>query len=625
MLDYILYAEFDINEGSIIKLEYPQKTGVSELVLASYMIPEGAHNIMNDCFCFIVNRKENYEEIIIENIKRQMDKLNLNLIKYLDLTNSVEYRKNIEGKSFKLKEIYNYNSFSVKWESLNLAQTFSKDNNTYLKISPDPKENFYNIIVYDKNTNEVFFSIPIHNDIQFKKLNSNFASIYTFNSQAIGFDLESEAEMNLLEKLFDSNNIEVLTDRGLDKNSMSVFADSEGLINSENEVYFICYSETKLDKSTKRGAILKSVAFGSSKLINLNIFRPVLTSLLEEIFKIHSFNVKEEEKLSLIKKSIEVIYKNINSIPSNLFGLGMKNFEREINCFLQSSLYMTNNEKFYQLDLGNKKVKLDMIIPNNEEKIFPGDVISLIQTFKENTMIIYDALLSDKRILFIGDSNTSCEKLNNFIFSVISMVGPTFIGLLKRIHPYKNLYDMDFLKSPNCIYAVTNPIFKNKTDSWDIMCEIDSGKVTINESYKKYLNTINRETDTFFIKELLYKIKNEFLNEYEVEKYFKIYTYHLMKITGELYFSDEEELTEEINKQYKRKMKLQMSSFWRLHCQYDQIREFINFNGKSLKLVQRHLDNLNSRKSIEKEESILIFSDLEKFLSGGEFYVNLVR
>ncbi len=182
---------------------------------------------------------------------------------------------------------------------------------------------------------------------------------------------------------------------------------------------------------------------------------------------------------------------------------------------------------------------------------------------------------------------------------------------------------MDFLKSKNCIYAVTNPIFKNKTDAWDIMCEVDTGKIHVNEAYRKYLNAINRETDLVFIKELLFKIKNEFISEYEICRYFKMYTIHLLKITGDNYFSDEDELTNEINKQYKRKMKLQTSTIWRLDTEYDKFRLLISSNGRSWKLIRGHLDNLYYRKNIDKEELVLIYSDIEKFLHN-ELYIYMV-
>lgn len=623
MIDYIVYGEFDINEGNVIKVEYPQKTGISEMVLSSYLIPEGTHNIMNDCFCFIINRKMNNEELLVENMKKQMDKLNLNLIKYLDLKSSQHYDLYVKNKVFKLKELYNYNSFAIKWESLNLLKNFSKDD-ILLKIDQDTKENFFNFIVFDSNNNEVFFSIPIHNDIQFKKLKSNFASIYTLNSQAIGFEFYDENELSTLEKLFESESVEIMTNKNDDLQSINIFSDFNTLLNSEKEIYFLCYLETRLDKSTKRGAILKSISLGSTKLINLHTLKPVAKYILDEIFKIHTLNASEEDKLFFVRKVIESSFKSVNSIPSVYYGVGLTFYEREVNAFLQSNTYFISAEKFYEIDVGNQKLKLDISLPNYEEKIFPGNLTELIRTFKENTMIIYDAILSDKKILFIGDANTSCEKLNNYVFSCVSMVSPACLGILKRIHPYKNLYDLDFLKSSNCIYAVTNPIFKNKTDSWDVMCEIDSGKISLSENYKKYLNSINRESDNFFIRELLFKINVEYINEYEVEKYFKIYTSHLVKITGEQYFSDDEDLTNEINKQYKRKLKLQMSNFWKFECELDKIRQFINFSGRSLQLISRHVNNLYNRKFIEKEECLLIYRDIDKFLTGGEFFVTLV-
>ena len=88
MIDYIIFSEFDINEGNVVKLEYPEKTGVSDLILSSYMIPEGAHNTMTDTFTFILNKKTNSDEILLNQLKETNEKLNLNRIKYLDLKSS---------------------------------------------------------------------------------------------------------------------------------------------------------------------------------------------------------------------------------------------------------------------------------------------------------------------------------------------------------------------------------------------------------------------------------------------------------------------------------------------------------------------------------------------------------
>jgi hypothetical protein len=135
MIDYIIYGEFDINEGNVVKVEYPHKTGINEMVLASYLIPEGTHNIMNDCFCFIINRKENYEDSIILSTKSIVDSINTNVVKYIDLKGANK------DKSYLLKKVYNYN-FN-KWES------FTEDILS-MQIKIDQSQGFYNIVITNK-------------------------------------------------------------------------------------------------------------------------------------------------------------------------------------------------------------------------------------------------------------------------------------------------------------------------------------------------------------------------------------------------------------------------------------------------------------------------------------------
>jgi hypothetical protein len=297
--------------------------------------------------------------------------------------------------------------------------------------------------------------------------------------------------------------------------------------------------------------------------------------------------------------------------------------ERKINSYLKvNTRFNINDGKLYETVINKTNIKINPIVSSNQEKVFPSKIADLIKTFKESTMTIYDALISDKKILFIGDANTSCEKLCNFLFSCIDMIGNP--SILKRLHPYKNLYDLDFLKSANSVYAVTNPIFKNKTDCWDIMCEIDTGKILMSEKYKTQFLAINRESDQFFIKELLYKIKNDNISEYEIERYFRTYTNHLFRITGEHYFIDDNSLTNEVNKQYKRKVILQTSQLWRVETEMDKLRTAINCNGRNVKMITLHLNSLWYRKNIDREELLLIYRDINRFLDNEQF-VNIVR
>jgi hypothetical protein len=119
--------------------------------------------------------------------------------------------------------------------------------------------------------------------------------------------------LNNLAQVFELEQLEIMTTKN-DQVLNQLNSDCSFLLNLEKEIYFICCLETKLDKQTKRGAILKSVSIGTTKLVDLDIFRPVALYLLEEIFKIHTFNIKDNEKIGLIKNLIKDAYKSFNGL-----------------------------------------------------------------------------------------------------------------------------------------------------------------------------------------------------------------------------------------------------------------------------------------------------------------------
>ena len=58
-MDYIVLAEFDINQGSVVKHQYPHPIPNAEPnTIASYMLPEGGHNRSSDITYFLLNRRK---------------------------------------------------------------------------------------------------------------------------------------------------------------------------------------------------------------------------------------------------------------------------------------------------------------------------------------------------------------------------------------------------------------------------------------------------------------------------------------------------------------------------------------------------------------------------------------
>ena len=55
-IDAVLFAEFDIDKGSVLRQQYPRKVTDDEGLMAELMIPEGIHNHFQDWTVFMLNR-----------------------------------------------------------------------------------------------------------------------------------------------------------------------------------------------------------------------------------------------------------------------------------------------------------------------------------------------------------------------------------------------------------------------------------------------------------------------------------------------------------------------------------------------------------------------------------------
>ena len=640
MIDYIIYSEFDNNEGSLVKIEYPTKTGISETILSSYMIPEGAHNIRSDTFCFIVNKPSNSKkENLFSEIKKAVNEFNkIKTIKYFDFSKCDIYLEKIKDKGFALNKIYNLNKQNKSWESLKTTEEYFKQNkNIFIKIWQDEKEKIFKFLIYiikdplntnkNKEKEDIIFEIPIHADIQYQKLKENFVCVYTLDSKGIGFEFKHVEDSQIISSLFDysknKKNIKLIYCNTEETHCNELIKNSSSIINSTNrDIYFLCSLLTKVDKSNQRGAVYKSIAIGTTKLVNLESFNSLSKYLLKEAFRIHDLKKNQKEKIELMRKTIEESYKSFNSLKFH-FGTDISRYERGVFAYLGGSqkFVLPTTTRYESIKVSNnEKIDIDLSLTNNEEKIFQGNLIELIMIFREFTMIIYDGILNDQKIIFVGGPNTSCSKLSRLVFSTLGMVGPLAFGFIKRLHPYRNLYDLDFLKIKNCIYAVTNPIFKTKTKDWDILCEVETGKIAISQEYEKKSAQINKESDKMFINGIIYKIEHDHISEYEVEQYFNLYTAHLIKIVNNEYFNEDEFLNNEINKQSKRKVNLNESEICKVENEYQNLRNIISFNGTNFTSIKAHINNLTTRQNIEKEELTIIYNDIENFISGGEFY-----
>ena len=133
-------------------------------------------------------------------------------------------------------------------------------------------------------------------------------------------------------------------------------------------------------------------------------------------------------------------------------------------------------------------------------------------------MVIYDAILSDKRIIFAGSRNLSITQIQNYLFAAASMVSPPLYGIHNKIKPYVPLTNMSSLEGDEGFLAgVTNPMFLENRRCYDVSIQIDEGKLNADSAYKRepYF-----ELDMEFIKTLLVRIREGKINDDEIRQAF---------------------------------------------------------------------------------------------------------
>ncbi|OMH80664.1 Protein mesA [Zancudomyces culisetae] len=115
-------------------------------------------------------------------------------------------------------------------------------------------------------------------------------------------------------------------------------------------------------------------------------------------------------------------------------------------------------------------------------------------------MVLMNALLTEKRIVFLGH-NMPAGEVGEYVLAAVVMAsggGGRFLrGSFKhRTFPYTNLSNIDkLLKVPGYIAGVTNPTFEVKEKWWDILCNINTGKIKISSYLTS--NSKGKKDDNF--------------------------------------------------------------------------------------------------------------------------------
>lgn len=100
-------------------------------------------------------------------------------------------------------------------------------------------------------------------------------------------------------------------------------------------------------------------------------------------------------------------------------------------------------------------------------------------------ILLMNALLTQKRIIFLGHGQPA-GKVANLVLATCALTGQVLRGFTERAFPYSNLAGLDMLEEmPGFIAGVTNPRFEELPTRWDVLCNMETGKIIVSKEIGK--------------------------------------------------------------------------------------------------------------------------------------------
>ncbi|OQN96130.1 hypothetical protein B0A48_18045 [Cryoendolithus antarcticus] len=297
-------------------------------------------------------------------------------------------------------------------------------------------------------------------------------------------------------------------------------------------VYVLNLVNTKTDHTVKRGAVVKAMAICTRHSF-LHIYKPLLLLALEQYFAhpqvetlANLYNAVNGMDLSLMPRLN--FYEQFILQASGAKDLFIEKFEAIIaqrvaengsetgsqgsmSPALQQhpsrsrfGLPRDTHEFESVVHYAHVPVPIKIPVALSAETVGDFSLIKLITTFSTphstspvpftpthphlttsgpNThpiIVLLNALLTQKRVIFLGHNLPSSEVAEAVLAACALASGGMLQGFTRHAFPYTDLTKIDdLLKVPGFIAGVTNPAFGHKTEWWDVLCDISTGRMRI--------------------------------------------------------------------------------------------------------------------------------------------------
>jgi hypothetical protein len=304
-------------------------------------------------------------------------------------------------------------------------------------------------------------------------------------------------------------------------------------------VYVLNLVNTKHDETVRRGAIVKAMAICTRHSF-LHIYKPLLLLALEQYFanpqietlaslydSVNSMDLSLLPRLSFLEKHIlqaseakdlflekfeAIIAQRMkdNTDPDSTLSPIEPSTTAQLQSKSRYGLPRDTHEFESVIHYANIPVPVKVPTAVSPETVGDFSLIKLITTFTtphttqpapfipthphlttsgpatHPIIVLLNALLTQKRVIFLGHGLPSSEVAEAVLAACALASGGLLRGFTRHAFPYTDLTKIDdLLKVPGFIAGVTNPAFALKTEWWDLMCDLSTGRMKISNKIEQ--------------------------------------------------------------------------------------------------------------------------------------------
>lgn len=226
-------------------------------------------------------------------------------------------------------------------------------------------------------------------------------------------------------------------------------------------------------------------------------------------------------------------------------------------------------------------------------------------------MMIYDALLADKRVLFSGSLEQSAQEIGDYVLTSSLLLLGLPMGISLRLYPYAALDNLSFLDDQGFLAGVTNPMFKSKSDWHDLCCEVDLGKIRVARAHYNYFEEGGcAEADAEFVRPIIQRLKSGGgIEEETIRRAFDGYTRRMVEMAAQM-----EESGSGGGVYTERLKRLVKTNMYKIYKAMARVKEADMKNNISTWQLEVMLRKLRLSQAITDPEAQTIFSQLLKYL-----------